>query len=199
MEELPDGRERVLRALGRGEFFGELGLVEAAPRSATVRASTDAELFAVDRGTFERLLADRARLPSLLPTAQAIEELRALPCFSHLELDELGTLAARGRWMRVAPGTELVRQGEEGDAFYAVGSGRFEVLEDGVSVRELGPGSYFGEIALLRDVPRTAAVRALTPARVFRLDRDGFRRVVAGAFARGTLRPAPEAAGPWQH
>lgn len=199
VEELPDGRERVLRTLGRGESFGELGLVEAAPRSATVRASTDAELFEVDRGTFERLLADRARLPALLPTAQAIEELRALPCFSHLELDELGTLAARGRWMRVAPGTELVRQGEEGDAFYAVGSGRFEVLEDGVRVRELGPGSYFGEIALLRDVPRTATVRALTPARVFRLDREGFRRVVAGAFARGTLRPAPEAAGPWQH
>ncbi|HXF71692.1 MAG TPA: cyclic nucleotide-binding domain-containing protein [Actinomycetota bacterium] len=199
VEELGGGRERVIRTLGRGESFGELGLIEAAPRSATVRASSEAELFEVDRGTFERLLAERARLPAFLPTAQAIEELRALPCFSHLEVDELGALARSGRWLLVAPGTELVRQGEEGDAFYAVGSGRFEVLEDGVRVRELGAGSHFGEIALLRDVPRTATVRALTPARVFRLEREGFHRLVAGAFARGTLRPAPEAAGPWQH
>ena len=92
-----------------------------------------------------------------------------------------------------------MRQGEEGDAFYAIGSGRVEVLQDGRRIRELGPGGSFGEIALLRDVPRTATVRALTPVRVFRLDREGFHRVVARAFARGTLRPPPEAAGPWEH
>ena len=199
VEERPGGGERVIRTLGRGESFGELGLVEAAPRSATVRAVSDAELFEIDRGTFERLLADRAHLPQLEPTAQAVEELRRLPCFAHLEIDELGELLAHGRWTRVPPGREIVRQGEEGDAFYAIGSGRVEVLQDGRRIRELGPGGSFGEIALLRDVPRTATVRALTPVRVFRLDREGFHRVVARAFARGTLRPPPEAAGPWEH
>jgi CRP-like cAMP-binding protein len=54
----------------------------------------------------------------------------------------------------------------------------------------LGPGAYFGEIALLTDSPRTATVRAATLTRAYRLDREGFEQLVAGAFERGTLDPS---------
>ncbi|HJV04670.1 MAG TPA: cyclic nucleotide-binding domain-containing protein, partial [Actinomycetota bacterium] len=79
--------------------------------------------------------------------------------------------------------------GEPGDAFYAIGSGRVEVLRGGRTLRTLGPGEFFGEVALLEDVPRTATVRTLSPVRVFRLERAGFDRVVGDAFRRGTLNP----------
>src|SRR5439155_9831411 len=83
------GNERQLRILGRGEAFGELGLKEAAVRTASVRALEDAEVFEVDKSTFDRLLADMIHVPRFAPSLQGIAELKELPCFSHLEPVEL--------------------------------------------------------------------------------------------------------------
>jgi CRP-like cAMP-binding protein len=191
VEEDPEtGNERVLRVLGRGESFGELGLVEGARRAATVRAVEDAQIFEIEKGTFDRLLADMIHVPDFAPTIQAIADLRELPCFSHLEPDELAELLNHGAWENYPPGEEIVVQGEPGDAFYAIGSGQVEVFEDARLASRLGPGAYFGEIALLTDSPRTATVRAATLTRAYRLDREGFEQLVAGAFERGTLDPS---------
>lgn len=198
-EDPASGNEKVIRVLGRGESFGELALVRAAPRSATVRAVEDAEVFEIDKGTFDRLLAEEIRAPDLAPTLQAVAELAELPSFSHLEPDELSDLLAHGEWVTFPPGETIVVQGEPGDAFYALRSGQVEVAEDGKEpkVKVLGPGSYFGEVALLLDVPRTATVQARTPVRAFRLDREGFDRLLAKAFRRGTLKP--QAGRTWHH
>ncbi len=193
------GDERTLRILGRGESFGELGLAEASPRSATVRALEDSQLFEIDKSTFDRLLADTVNLPEFGPTLQAVAELRALPAFATLEPDELAETLAYGGWVNLGPGHEIVRQGDVGDAFYAIGSGQVEVLEDGRVRRTLGPGAHFGEIALLQDVPRTASVVTRTPIRAFRLDREGFDALLATAFRSGTLRPSSGAERTWQH
>jgi cAMP-dependent protein kinase regulator len=198
VEEDPrSGNERVLRVLGRGEAFGELALVRAAPRSATVRALEDAEVFEIDKPTFDRLLAEEILAPELAPTLQAVAELAEIPCFSHLEPDELSDLLAHGEWVTLPPGHTVVAQGEPGDAFYALRSGQVEVRENRRKPKVLGPGSYFGEVALLLDVPRTATVRTRTAVRAFRLERKGFDRLLAKAFRRGTLKP--QAGRTWQH
>jgi CRP-like cAMP-binding protein/Zn-dependent protease len=197
-EDAETGRERVLRTLTRGETFGELGLIDRAPRAATIRVIEDAELFEVDEPTFDRLLLDMVNVPDFAPTLQAVAELRQLPAFAALGSDDLSSVVDHGGWMNVAPGEELIEQGAEGDAFYAIRAGRFEVRRDEELVTTLGPGAHFGEIALLEDVPRTASVVAKTPARVFRLDREGFDQVVSGAFRRGTLSSAV-IDRTWQH
>jgi hypothetical protein len=74
----------------------------------------------------------------------------------------------------------LVRQGEPGDRFYLLARGEVEALVDGRVTRTMGAGDYFGEIALLRDVPRTASVRARTPVEVYALDREEFVAAVTG-------------------
>jgi CRP-like cAMP-binding protein/Zn-dependent protease len=188
-EDPEDGSERILRTLGAGESFGELGLLEAAPRQATVRAAEESQLFVIDKGTFDQLLADEARAPRFAPTVQAVAELRSLPPFAHLEAGDLVDLADRGEWITLPPGRDIVVQGQPGDAFYALASGQVEILRHGRRRTVLGPGSWFGEVALLLDVPRTATVRSRTPVRAFRLEREGFDRLVGDAFRRGTLNP----------
>lgn len=200
VEEDPrSGSQRVLRTLGRGESFGELGLAEAAPRSATVRALEESEVFEIEKGTFDRLLASMLHVPEFAPALQSLSELRELSCFSSLEPDELSELLERGEWINVAPGEAIVEEGELGDAFYGLRSGQVDVYQDGEHLRSLGPGSYFGEVALLLDMPRTATVVARTPVRAYRLDREGFDRLIGDAFKRGTLSPHVVIDRTWKH
>lgn len=191
-EDPQTGDTRVLRALDRGESFGELGLLDAAPRKATARAIGYGELFRVDKPTFDRLLADSIEAPTFGPTMQSFAELRDLTAFRALSTDELAQLLEHGDWVTVAPGDSVMEQGELGDAFYAIGSGQADVIRDGELVATLGPGQHFGEIALLEHVPRTASVIARTPMRAFRLDDEGFDAVVASSFRRGPTDRAPD-------
>lgn len=186
----PDtGATRTLSTLGRGDSFGELALLQTLPRSATARAATETELFEVDEGTFDHLLAGAIRAPAFGLTLQSMAELRELPAFAHLSSEGLGEVVRLGSWRTVAPGEEVVRQGEPGDAFYAIRSGRADVVRDGRVVDTSGPGEHFGETALLTDAPRNATVVAHTPMRVFRLSREGFDELLAGAFRRRVVLP----------
>jgi CRP-like cAMP-binding protein/Zn-dependent protease len=184
-EDRDTGVERQIRTLARGESFGELGLVSGAPRAATIRAIKEAELFEVDKGTFDHLLADMVHVPDFEPTLQQLVELRGLACFSTFSNEQLFELLGRGTWVAFTPGREIMREGDVGDAFYAISSGQVDIVRDGSVVNTLGPGAHFGEIALLMDVPRTATVVARTPVRAFRVDRDGFDRLIAHVFRRG--------------
>ena len=182
VDEDADGTEQVLQTLGAGQSFGELALVTGAPRNATVRARSRAELFAIDKGTFDRLLTDRVALPEFAPTLYELAALRALPPFANLPSSELLRLREHGNWLNVSPGTAVIEQGDVGDAFYAVADGQFAVLVDGRQVGTCEPGDHFGELALLSDARRAATVRSITPARVYRLERTGFEKLLAHAF-----------------
>ena len=111
------------------------------------------------------------------------DELRLLeriPIFSPLPGPSLERLASQLEALPVQAGTEVIRQGDPGDRFYVIESGRLRVTVDGAPTGELGPGEFFGEIALLRDVPRTATVVAETESRLRVLDREEFLAAVTG-------------------
>jgi MFS family permease len=114
-----------------------------------------------------------------IPTAR-IELLRANPIFAPLPPSTIEHLAAKLVPLRVGAGDTVVRQGEPGDRFYVVENGRVQVEIDGEEVNELWPGETFGEIALLRDVPRTATVTAVEDTELLALDRDEFIAAVTG-------------------
>jgi MFS family permease len=109
-----------------------------------------------------------------------LDLLRALSIFAPLPVASMEQVARKLIPLQVAAGTEVVRQGDVGDRFYIVESGEALVTVDGQEMRTLGPGRFFGEIALLRDVPRTATVSAATDLSLYALDREDFLNAVSG-------------------
>lgn len=107
--------------------------------------------------------------------------LRGVPLLDALPLPALETVALQLEHLLVPAGETVFRQGDPGDRFYVVVDGRAEVLGDGRAITSLGPGESFGEIALLRRVPRTATVRALDELRLESLRGDRFLAVMTGS------------------
>jgi MFS family permease len=120
---------------------------------------------------------DRA---ATIPT-ERLELLRVNPIFAPLSPPGLEQVAEALEEVDVAGGEEVVRQGEPGERFYLVADGTLDVYVDGDSVATLQRGESFGEIALLRDVPRTATVKAREAARLYTLERESFLAAVTAS------------------
>jgi Cyclic nucleotide-binding domain/Major Facilitator Superfamily len=109
-----------------------------------------------------------------------ISLLRALPLFAELPAPAIESLAAALRPVQLSAGEALIREGDPGNAYYAIAAGELDATRGGQFLNRLGRGEGVGEIALLRAVPRTATVTARTAATVYRLDRDPFLAAVLG-------------------
>jgi CRP-like cAMP-binding protein len=100
--------------------------------------------------------------------------------FAPLPLGAIEELAGSLEPLTFGPDDELMRAGDMGDRFILIDSGSVAVEADGAPVRTIGPGGYCGEIALLRDIPRTATVRAITAVTAFGLRGQDFIAIVTG-------------------
>jgi CRP-like cAMP-binding protein len=106
------------------------------------------------------------------------ELLGAVDLFSRCSRSELKTVARHVETVRLDPGVELTRQGDAGDAFYVILDGRAQVTVDGELADTLGPGQYFGELALLDGEPRSATVASETELEVAVLGLRMFRTLL---------------------
>jgi cAMP-dependent protein kinase regulator len=186
------GLERVVARLSLGSYFGELGLLTNQARNATVRVHGAIPLraYAFDALTFHRSIAEhvlvfrvlRERQRRQLPSGAGrgrlrIKELDLLKRLPEPDL-EFVLQHAEHRWYpERAP---IIQQGDPGDRFYILLEGTVNVVRDGEVVAELGPGDFFGETALLLDVPRNATVQASAHALTWSITRAAFQRLVGG-------------------
>jgi CRP-like cAMP-binding protein len=123
---------------------------------------------------------DREAAPS--DTAD-VALLRDTPIFGPLGLASLERVARNLIPVEVPSGAIVIREGEAGDRFYVIARGAVEVSRDGEPIANLGPGDFVGEIALLRNVPRTATVTATEPTTLRALERSQFLAAVTGSPA----------------
>jgi ATP-binding cassette subfamily B protein len=121
-------------------------------------------------------------MPRFVPAT--VTELSRVALLAGLPGEKLSEIARRLEREEVPPGRAVVREGDEADRFYIVLSGLFAVSQEDLGPRRvLQPGDYFGEVGLAMDVPRTASVRALTPAVVASCDRATFDELLRPLFA----------------
>jgi MFS family permease len=109
-----------------------------------------------------------------------IATIRAVPMLAPLSGPVIERLAASAEHVVAISGSRIVGEGDPGDRFYIVVDGRVRVTANGRDAGELGPGGAFGEIALLRDVPRTATVVAIDHTDLLAIRRDPFLEALTG-------------------
>ena len=114
------------------------------------------------------------------PDAETVAFLRRMPIFAPLPPPAIERILARLTRLSVPAGEVLIREGDVGDRFLMIVDGEAEVTRDGRHVTDRAAGDHVGEVALLRDVPRTATLTATTPMTLLVLDRDTFLEAVTG-------------------
>jgi MFS family permease len=124
----------------------------------------------------------RLELESLVPEGR-LALLRRVPLFAPLNLSTIERLAGSMVSLDVPVGEVLMREGDVGDRYLVIETGSVDVSSAGRHLRTCGQGEGIGEIALLRDIPRTATVIATEPTRMLTLDPLSFRAAMAGPAA----------------
>jgi hypothetical protein len=161
--------------LAAGAVLVRVGIAVGGVRAALVAPAVLAVLLV--SGLWRQLLKIDAG--ATIPHVE-IQLLRSLPIFAALSPPSLEGVARELESQQVPAGTVVITEGERGDHYYAVADGRLAVTRSGIDVGTVGRGDGFGEIALVRDVPRQATVTAVTDCLLFSLDKAQFVTTLSG-------------------
>ncbi|HYJ06756.1 MAG TPA: cytochrome P450 [Chthoniobacterales bacterium] len=176
--------------LERGQYFGEIGLMQNVARTASVRAASGSPvtIMKLTRDAFLELVGtadlESGEIGRLMRKRISTNQL--IEAVHRLSAQDLVRLLPEFQVQTIAPGTTIIREGEAADAFYILDAGEVTITsrKDGAEqvVGVLGPGSYFGELGLLSGQPRAATVTAsgATDAVVLRTDKSGFEELISG-------------------
>jgi len=183
------GMEKMIATLGPGDTHGETALLsgeEEKSGSAALKALTALRLVAIEPEDFAQALAQtnipRDQVAGLLG---ALRALRASPVFCGMTSAALAQIVGKSIRESHTTGARIINEGEPGSKFYFIQSGRVIIQKSGEEqpLATLGPGDYFGEIALLTDTPRSASVSCVEACTLLALDKDSFRGVMSLDFA----------------
>lgn len=182
----PGGEELTLITLSRGDFFGERALITGAPRSATIRASTDIVLARLSKEYFVGAIENDPEAKKFLEghiEHEALHNfLRQFTILSSLNAKETKAWVEDMTEENFAPGDFIFHQGDEADKFYIILEGKAEVLkkEEGAekAVTTLRGGDFFGELALLTRKPRAASIRTKDGLKALTLSKENFENLV---------------------
>lgn len=161
-----------------GEAFGELALLYNAPRAATIIANEASVCFSLDRDCFNNIVKD-----ATMKRRMRFEEfLNKIELLNDLDTYEKGQLSDVLTIQNFAEGDSVLKQGDGGDQFYLIEEGTADAIKttDGADevVFQYKENDYFGELALLKDEPRAATIKATSALRVAFLDRGSFKRLL---------------------
>ncbi len=176
---------------GAGESFGEMALLTNLPRSCTVTAKTDVTLSKIKKDDFEEIVSLDTVFSNMLQRKARdhadFNILKTLQPLALIEPEKMLALISVMQEKTFAPGENIIAQGDKGDAYYIVKSGRAAVFQqkgdnEPEQVAELKSGEGFGEEAIIRMKPRNATIKAIEETTVLSLDKPTFEKILRKAF-----------------
>jgi putative YpdA family bacillithiol system oxidoreductase len=181
-----EGLKLFYGTLGAHQFFGEMAALTGFPRSATITAITATTLLEIDKDVLIDLMDESHVVKGTVSRAYNDRVLSTLfnrvPLFSGLNQSSMGLLMDKVRLCTFPAGAVIIREGDPGDSLYMIHNGVVKVskwLGDRERVLAyLRDGTYFGEIALIRNEPRSATVSALTKVEVAQILREDFHTLL---------------------
>ncbi|MBI5074167.1 MAG: cyclic nucleotide-binding domain-containing protein [Nitrospirae bacterium] len=186
------GPEAQLSVVRSGQGFGEMALLTCSIRSSSVHTITDCTLYELQKKDFEEVLlhesAFKERLNRRADDLSEITKIKTLQPFALLDPEKMCAVMEAMTEESYAPGENIIVQGDRGNTYYIIRSGRVAVLkkkkgdEELHQIAALGEGEAFGEEALIRDDPRNATCRAIEATTVFVLQKKDFNQIVRSAF-----------------
>ena len=172
-----EGVERTIAELTAGNFFGEMSLISGRRRSATVIAREPTRILEIPRKAMLKLIRIAPRVQELVDSAFLIRAIQGY-LFPDVSPAQLGELVGNAEMLRLPKDHVVFEEGDEGDAFYFIRNGMVKITrtsgEREVVLSYLVAGNFFGETALLSDVPRTATVSTIFPSDLIRLSKADF-------------------------
>jgi len=172
------GEKTFLKKYESGDSFGELALLYNAPRAATIVALTDSVLWKLDRECFNVIVKDSA----MKKRQKYEEQLKNVEILKTLDNYAIGQICDALNSEDVESGNVIIKEGEQGNKFYILNKGEASAYKniDGKDEKVLDykPGSYFGELALIKNDLRAATIIADTDCNLLSLDRKSFKRLL---------------------
>lgn len=177
------GHEKLLDILSTGDSFGDVALLGKIPQTATVRTLEHTLVFKLNRDYFDNCLCsfgmskeDIINLVSISKTLQQI------PIFSFFTPRQINSLVLRLKKRWVKKDEVICRQGDVGDYFYLIQEGEVLIEERAhgktVFKKTIGKEDFFGEIALIKNIPRTATVTAIKRTKLLYLSKKEFFQIL---------------------
>ncbi len=195
VEVLKETRSRQvakISVISSGEGFGEVALLTCSHRCSTVVTRTDVKLYRLSKADFENIImTDSAFTSILIKKVQSYSEynkMKTLQPFALLEPEKMLALTDKLTEKKYAAGENIIIQGDQGELYYIIKSGRVAVLVKKKIEREvrqvavLGYGESFGEEALIRDQRRNATVQAMEETTVLALNKTDFDHILKESF-----------------
>jgi CRP-like cAMP-binding protein len=185
------GQEARITSLKCGEGFGEMALLTCSPRFSSVTAKTDVTLYKLYKKDFEEIVGLDSAISCIIGSkAHSYSEynkIKTLQPFALLEPEKMFALSDKFIQKKYAFGEGIIKEGEVGDAYYVIKSGRVSVIkkegrEQPEQVAVLGEGEGFGEEALISGKRRSATCRALEDTVVLVLSKPDFEKVMKASF-----------------
>ena len=185
-----NGAEKILGTLSTGDSFGETALIEKGPRTASIITMTQTAVFEISREGFEKFLASNAEnREKITGKIRLGKMLLASSVFSFMSQKQISYLIKNLKPEKIKAGTIVFKQGDEGNKFYIIQEGNIHLERFDNSLKTLDivlkPGNFFGEMALVKNIPRTATAEAVSDSLLFSLDKESFCTIIGSTLSGG--------------